>query len=91
MDLLLGSGEGYLYYCENQGSPTEPLFGTPVPLEDVMGIPIKVDSNSSPCVVDWDDDTKDDILLGSGDGNILLYRNEARIMVMTFSFLHLHP
>ncbi len=42
-----------------------------------MGIPMAVESNSSPCVVDWDDDAKKDILLGSGDGGIVLYQNEA--------------
>jgi len=77
MDLLLGSGEGYVYYCNNRGSQGDPLFATPVPLEDVMSMPMAVKNNSSPCVVDWDDDTKKDILLGSGEGGIVLYLNEA--------------
>ena len=45
MDLLLGSGEGYLYYCENQGSQANPLFASPVVLVDVMGMPMTVESN----------------------------------------------
>lgn len=76
MDLLLGSGEGYLFYCKNLGRTGEPLFESPVPLVDVMSMPIAVEINSSPCVVDWDGDTQNDILLGSGDGETLLYRNE---------------
>ena len=78
IDLLLGSGEGYLYYCENLGSTGEPLFAPPLALEDVMSMPVAVEHNSTPCVVDWDGDSKNDILLGSGDGEILLYRNEGQ-------------
>jgi len=79
MDLLVGSGEGYLYYCENEGIPTKPLFGKTVLLEDVKGTPIKVDSNSAPCVVDWDDDSTMEILLGCGNGTILLCGNEGDV------------
>ncbi len=78
MDLLLGSGEGPVYYCMNRGSKSEPLFASPVALEDVISMPIAVSRNSTPCVIDWDGDSKNDILLGSGSGEVLLFRNEGQ-------------
>src|SRR5262249_13705170 len=32
-------------------------------------------TNAAPCVVDWDGDGAHDVLLGTGDGTVLLYRN----------------
>jgi hypothetical protein len=75
-DLLVGSGEGYLYYCANQGSPAEPVFSAPRVLEDTSGRTLAVEGHCKPFVVDWDYDTTQDILLGSGSGRVVLYRNE---------------
>ena len=75
-DLLIGNGEGALFYYANQGNTIPPVFAPPVPLKDLHGTHLAVDGYCTPCVVDWDDDNRKDILLGSGSGELVLYRNE---------------
>jgi hypothetical protein len=75
-DLLVGNGEGYLLCYLNQGSSTRPRFTVPTPIEDINGTVLAVESHCIPWVVDWNDNNKKDILLGSGNGRLVLYRNE---------------
>ena len=71
-DLLLGSGEGTIFLCLNEGTDRKPLFSSPQPLE-ADGAPIDVGSFAVPFVADWNGDGKQDILIGDGDGYIHLY------------------
>jgi hypothetical protein len=75
-DLLAGTGEGYLTLFINLGSSAEPVYGAPAVLKDARGTEINVDSYCSPHVVDWNGDSKKDLLLGSGEGTLSLYLNE---------------
>ena len=75
-DLLAGNGEGIVFYFENRGSLNHPVFAQPTFLKDLQGYPLGVTSFCSPCIVDWDDDNRNDILLGSGSGDLVFYRNE---------------
>ena len=75
-DLLVGNGEGLLLYYANQGSTSKPVFTSPTVLKDVEGLTLRVDSYCTPCVVDWNEDYKKDILLGSGSGTLLVYLNQ---------------
>jgi hypothetical protein len=75
-DLLVGNGEGLLCYYANQGSSSEPAFISSTTLKDTDGLTIGVDSYCTPCVVDWDEDHRKDILLGSGSGTLVVYLNQ---------------
>jgi len=75
-DLLVGNGEGSLLYYANRGNTTHSSFAQPTTIYDVHGNRLAVDSYCTPCIVDWDDDNKKDIMLGSGTGALVLYRNE---------------
>ena len=75
-DLLVGNGEGFLLYYENRGSTNHAVFAPPTTLKDVHGTRLAVDSFCTPCIVDWDDDNKKDILLGGANGTLVIYRNE---------------
>ena len=75
-DLLVGCAEGYLYYSENQGTTEQPLFAPIELLEDITKQPIRVAANCNPIVVDWDGNGINDLLLGSGDGAIMLSTNQ---------------
>jgi len=75
-DLLVGNGEGSLLYYANQGSNTHPVLTSPTVLKDVNGMIIAVDSYCTPRVVDWNEDHKKDILLGSGRGTLVVYLNQ---------------
>jgi hypothetical protein len=75
-DLLVGNGEGKLIYYANQGSNAAPVFISSAEFKDKEGQPLAVDSYCTPCVVDWNEDTKKDILLGNGRGTLVLYLNQ---------------
>jgi hypothetical protein len=76
LDLLVGDIEGRVFLVPNEGDRHEPLFGTPVPLA-VGGTAIRApQGDAGPCVADWDGDGKADLLLGTGSGAVLWYRNQ---------------
>jgi hypothetical protein len=75
-DLLVGNGEGALIYYPNQGSNSKPVFTSSMVFKDADGLTIAVDSYCTPCVVDWNEDHKKDIFLGSGSGELLVYLNQ---------------
>jgi len=84
-DLLVGNGEGYLLCFVNEGTSAHPRFASPVTIQDVYGKVLAVESYCTPCVVDWNGNNKKDILLGSGNGRLVLYRNEGSAADPLFS------
>ena len=75
LDLLAGTAKGEIYLIPNEGDAKHPALGQPRPLK-ANGKPIKIDSGSAaPVAADWDGDGKLDLLTGTGDGSVLLYRN----------------
>jgi len=84
-DLLVGNGEGYLFCYINKGTRVHPRFAAPVTVQDIDGKALAVESYCTPCVVDWNDNNKKDILLGSGSGRLVLYRNEGSAADPLFS------
>jgi hypothetical protein len=73
-DLLIGSIEGHVYLCHNEGSARKPAFTRPQKLM-MDGKALKTDGDSHPVVADWDNDGKLDLLVGSSDGSVRWYRN----------------
>ena len=70
-DLVVGSGDGTLNLFLNNGIESQPSFN---PTPDY--IPLVYGNNMAPFVVtDWDADGKKDLLIGSSNGNLLLYLN----------------
>jgi len=72
MDLLVGDGSGYLHLFLNQGSG-----------EFAPGVYVKagrrelnVGSYASPCVVDWNEDGKKDLVMGNDKRRIYVFLNE---------------
>jgi TolB-like protein len=72
MDLLVGNGGGYLHLFLNQGSATL----APGVMVQAAGKDLDVGGKASPCVVDWNEDGKKDLVVGNGSGEIFLYLNE---------------
>jgi hypothetical protein len=75
-DLLAGNVNGQLYFYSNSGTDADPSFSTYIMVRSA-GLPIDLAGTprSRPSVCDWNEDGLADVLLGSGDGKVRLYRN----------------
>jgi hypothetical protein len=75
LDLLVGNIGGDVYLVPNEADGKGYKFGKPRKLE-AAGHPIKANhGDSHPIAVDWDRDGKLDLLVGSGAGSVVWYRN----------------
>ncbi|MDI6756286.1 MAG: VCBS repeat-containing protein, partial [Thermodesulfobacteriota bacterium] len=75
IDLLVGNGGGYLHLFLNSGSE-DSLDFTPGVMVQAAGKDLDVGGRASPCVVDWNEDGKKDLVMGNSSGEIFLYLNE---------------
>jgi hypothetical protein len=69
LDLLIGDIGGNVYLILNEGTKTNYVFGKETKLVSIQG------GDAGPFVCDWDGDGKPDLLVGSGDGSVMFYRN----------------
>jgi hypothetical protein len=75
LDLLVGNIQGEVWLVPNKGTKTGNVFDWARKLE-VNGEPIRVNhGDSHPIAADWDGDGKLDLLVGTGAGSVLFYRN----------------
>jgi hypothetical protein len=75
LDLIVGNIEGFVYLIPNEGSPGKYAYGKPQKLK-AAGKEIKVPhGDAGPVVADWDRDGKPDLIVGTGAGSVLWYRN----------------
>ncbi|MBI5096299.1 MAG: PKD domain-containing protein [Nitrospirae bacterium] len=74
-DLLVGNGEGLLLLYRNIGSDFSPLFSEGLPIFSNMDNLNSSDNFLAPFVVDWDNDGKKDLLIGTLEGNVLFFKN----------------
>jgi len=72
LDLFVGESSGFLNFYRNVGSPTEPEFEL---VSDEYG-GFDVGRRSAPSLADLDDDGDLDLLVGSQDRGIRVFRNE---------------
>lgn len=73
-DLLVGSADGTLSLLLNKGSDAAPSFADSRYLESDFGV-LDVGDAAAPWVVDWDEDGRKDLLVGSAAGQLLYLRN----------------
>ncbi len=74
-DLVIGNINGQVFLVPNEGTPSEPAFGRPQRLEAADEAVTANGGDAGPCLADWDGDGKLDLLLGSGSGAVVWYRN----------------
>jgi len=70
-DLLVGGGDGKIYYFENTGTKTDPKF---TPVEDFLA-DIDVGQNSAPTLVDINGDGLLDLYIGNWLNLLSFYQN----------------
>ncbi|MBI5207631.1 MAG: VCBS repeat-containing protein, partial [Candidatus Firestonebacteria bacterium] len=73
-DILIGSKKGEIQLYLNTGTDSSPVLTESVPL--YMGnLPLNVGEESVPFAVDWNNDSKKDLLIGTKNGLIYLLKN----------------
>jgi hypothetical protein len=71
-DIVSGEAGGCLNVFANTGTATCPAFGPARPIR-ASNTQICVGSDAAPFVVDWNNDGLKDLLIGAGDGTVMLY------------------
>ena len=79
LDLVVGDIRGNVYLIPNEGTKEKWSFGNHQQVT-AGAQPLRVQGgDAGPFVADWDADGKADLLVGSGDGSVWLYRNGAKL------------
>jgi hypothetical protein len=73
-DLIIGTIDGKVWLVPNEGSKTRPKFRSRRRLK-AGDATVAVSGDAGPCVADWDQDGKPDLLVGGAEGEVLWYRN----------------
>ncbi|MBN2056938.1 VCBS repeat-containing protein [bacterium] len=73
-DLLVGNYWGEVLFFENSGTDTAPAFTWYEYLQTGYSA-VDVGQLAQPVPVDWDNDGRDDLLVGAGDGTVRLFMN----------------
>lgn len=81
-DLLIGSEDGYVYFCENVGLDDSPEFKVAVPLQVEGNNLLKVTNFSTPFVYDWDSDGDKDLLVGDSLGKVTFFENKGSYVTL---------
>jgi hypothetical protein len=76
LDLLVGDIRGNVYLVPNEGTKQKWAFGKEQSLPCAGGT-VKVEGDAGPFVADWDGNGSPDLLVGSGDGSVWVYYNQA--------------
>ena len=73
-DLIIGNEEGNVVYYQNIGTNGDPAFLDHEIIKEDEGN-LDVGQNAVPFVVDWNEDSKKDLIIGNEEGNVIYYQN----------------
>jgi hypothetical protein len=78
LDAFIGASDGTVKYYENTGSTSRPVFDERTDIANPLHA-VAVNDESSPILVDIDNDSDLDAFLGVGDGTVKYYENRGTI------------
>lgn len=90
IDLLVGDTNGKISLFLNNGSPGNPQL-TAQGFIKVGTADLDVGDRASPVVVDWNNDSKKDLVVGDDDGYVRLYLNSGTNKDPKICLVHLYP
>jgi peptide/nickel transport system permease protein len=95
IDIIIGGSDGKLYLSENIGTFSEPNWTPFTALQDNLGADIQpvVDGASNPTLTNYDGDAENtlDLIIGSTDKDIRVYRNTGTNTSHIFSLIPTAP
>ncbi|MDI6751739.1 MAG: VCBS repeat-containing protein [bacterium] len=74
-DLIVGDAYGYIWVFINSGTDDAPIFNKGTYAVKSGNVPINIGYNATPCVIDYNNDGKKDLLIGDRYGDIRLFSN----------------
>ncbi len=80
LDLIIGGEDGRLTYYQNVGDRFNPSFEFVTDFFEFIDVGL----SSFPVLVDWDNDSDSDLLVGTGSGRIQLWRNDGTATAFSF-------
>ena len=75
LDLLVGDIGGFVHLILNEGTPKRPKFQKAKRLKAGGKLIRVTNGHAGPTVVDWDGDKLQDLIVGTGAGDVIFYRN----------------
>jgi hypothetical protein len=85
LDLIVGKYDGKLELYINSGDPSSPLFSNGSTLLDNLNIAIDVGSAASPFLMDVDNDSDLDLVIGGFNGKFYFYENTGNPFTYEFT------
>ena len=76
-DLLVGAGDGQVYFFENSGTDAAPAFAAAGVAVQAGGSVLNVGYYARPEVSDWDADGALDLICGNGNGQVYYYHAQS--------------
>jgi len=73
-DLLVGEFHGSVHLVPNEGTAKSCAFGKERPMQ-AAGRAVRVNGKAAPFAADWDGDGDLDLIVGTDDGSVVLFRN----------------
>jgi len=84
-DLIIGRFNGTLSYYQNSGSPEAPEFTGGINVINNNGDSIDVGSSAYPFLIDFDNDSDLDLIIGAFNGRFYLYENTGTAISFQFT------
>ena len=86
VDIVYGENYGKVLALLNHGTAELPAFSDAIFVTDEMERPLDVGISAAPLLADWDDDGREDMLIGTHWNRLLFFKNTGRNEARRFKY-----